>query len=80
VFDDADNHTVSSSRDSAAPVIVARSLVEHGVSDDMIAAHLQRTWRLDLLDAAAAVRAAHVLVGDGRHQVALPREGSRSCE
>ena len=46
-----------------APVIAAQALLAHGMSDPIVLAYLQRTWRLDTRDAQAAIAAAHTLAG-----------------
>jgi len=45
-----------------APVIAAQALLAHEMDDDVIVAYLQRTWRLDDIDARSALAAARVLV------------------
>jgi hypothetical protein len=45
-----------------APVIAAQALLAHNMDDDVIVAYLQRTWRLEDIDARAALAAARVLV------------------
>jgi hypothetical protein len=44
-----------------APVVAAQALIAQGVDDHAIADYLRRTWPLDLVDANAAVVAAHTL-------------------
>jgi hypothetical protein len=44
-----------------APVVAAQALIAQGVDDHAIADYLCRTWPLDLVDANAAVVAAHTL-------------------
>jgi len=45
-----------------APVIAAEALLHHGMSDDVIAAYVARTWPLDEKQCVEAVAAAHVLM------------------
>jgi hypothetical protein len=45
----------------AAPVLAAQALLARGMDDDTVQAYVQRTWKLDPLDARAAVSAAHVI-------------------
>jgi hypothetical protein len=54
----------------AAPVIAAGALLAHGMHDDVVLAYVQRTWKLHLIDARAAVAAAHTIAGD-RHGIAI---------
>ncbi len=45
-----------------APVIAAEALFRHGMSDEVVAAYLARTWPIDDIDCRAALRAAHILL------------------
>ncbi|MGO9876597.1 MAG: hypothetical protein ACLPVY_22715 [Acidimicrobiia bacterium] len=47
----------------AAPVVAAQALLAHGMNDGAAIAYVQRAWRLDPVDARAAVAAAHTLAG-----------------
>jgi hypothetical protein len=69
----ADNGTVNDLHDSAS-VTAARAQLDHGMRDGAAVAYVQYVWRLDLLDARAAVSAAHVLDRRDDHGVALPRD------
>ena len=48
-----------------APVFAAQALLAHGISDDAALGYLVRIWRLDPVDARAAVAAGHTLAGHG---------------
>jgi hypothetical protein len=45
-----------------APVVAAEALLRHGMSEDVVAAYVARTWPLDETECRAAVRAAHILL------------------
>jgi hypothetical protein len=47
-------------------VVAAQALLAHGMSDADVLVYVQRTWRLDLVDARAAVTAAHIVSRDPR--------------
>ncbi len=53
-----------------APVIAAEALFRHGMSDEVVAAYLSRTWPLDDIDCRAAVRAARILLHKEQHVAA----------
>lgn len=59
----------------AAPVIAAQALIAHGMTDQAVLAYV-RTWRLDPVDARAAVAAAHTLAGHD-HGVRIARPSER---
>jgi hypothetical protein len=46
-----------------APVLAAQALLAHGMNDTAVLAYVQRAWRLNPIDARAAVAAAHTLAG-----------------
>jgi hypothetical protein len=44
-------------------VFAAQTLLARGMTESRVAAYLQRTWRLEVVDARAAVAAALTLAG-----------------
>jgi hypothetical protein len=66
---------MSMNRD-VAPVIAAQALIGRGMRDNDVLAYVQRTWRLDSLDARAAVAAAHTLAGHD-HGIRIATRSSR---
>jgi len=52
-----------------APVVAAEVLLRHGMTEDVVAAYVARTWPLDEAECRAALRAAHILLR--REQVSL---------
>ena len=59
-----------------APVIAAQALLAHAMDDRDVLAYVQRTWRLDSVNARAAVDAAHTLAGH-HHGVRIARRADQ---